>query len=872
MPQVLAIVDGSSLIHRAFYALPLLTTADGRYTNAVYGFTTMLLKLLQEIKPDAMAVAFDKSRITFRNTDYAQYKAQRKPTPPELTEQFDSVREVLAAFGITCLEQEGYEADDIIGTLARCARQAGYETYIVTGDRDALQLIDEHTKVLLTKKGISEMELMNLEGLAAKYGITPEQFIDVKGLMGDTSDNIPGVPGVGEVTALKLIKEFGSIENLLANLDKVSGAKLQDKLRSHSDLAVLSKRLATIACNVPLACDINNLGFAPDPEKLRQVFTKFEFKSLLNKLPILFPTAQETVDAGEQMPDVIELKTAAAVEDFCGAVKAAGSVAVYPLINGQVPDLVLCGMALAIKDKVNYVAATAPGWELVLSLLRAPEIKKITYDAKKLYAACRVLGFDLAGVAFDAELAAYLLDPIASAYPLTRLTENYLGTAATVNEKGPQDPRYAGWAAAALRDLYPLMQEKLVAANLDKLYSGIELPLTRVLSEMEMNGIKVDLAALTAMSETMGEQVDALLDEIYDLAGKEFNVNSTKQLGQILFEKLNLPVIKKNKTGYSTDAEVLEKLSGTHPIIDKLLEYRTIVKLKSTYLDGLKGLIHPRTGRLHTSFNQTVTATGRLSSSEPNLQNIPVRTEAGRRIRALFIPGEGWDYIMSADYSQIELRILAHMSGDEHLIAAFMNNEDIHARTAAKIAGIPLSEVTPAMRSRAKAVNFGIIYGISDYGLARDIGISRQEAAQYIESYFAQYPKVKEYINKTVAQAHRDGYVSTLFDRRRYLPDIRSSNYNKRSFAERTAMNTPIQGTAADIIKKAMLNVHAALKANNLRSRLLLQVHDELVFEVVKEEVEQVKSIVKEAMEQSVKLSVPLTVEIKLGKNWAEAK
>jgi len=873
MPRKFVIIDGSSLVHRAFYALPLLSTVAGLYTNAVYGFTTMLVKLLADIKPDAMAVAFDKSRVTFRNEVYAEYKAHRKATPSELAEQFPLVREMVRAFGIAVLEEAGFEADDIIGSLACQASRQGYEVVIVTGDRDALQLISPSIHVLLTRKGISEMEMFDREALIAKYGVTPEQVIDLKGLMGDASDNIPGVPGIGEKTATKLVNEFGSVENLLDNLDKVTGKKLQENLRENRELAVLSKKLATIDCNMSLNSAEEEFGLNPDSEKLRDLFTKYEFKTLLARLDTLFPGREVLSPILEALPPATVLSTSEAIQEIAAQVRRQGRLDCYAITAGQVPGIELRGLAVSVGDKAVYIPAQTDGWRDALALLADKDIAKATYDAKALVSACLSVNTPLAGLSFDALLAAYLLDPTAASYPLEQLAEKYLSQPAPLRAKGAEaDPDFAAWAAGVISHLYPVMTNRVAEAGLDKLYHEIELPLVEVLAEMEFTGIKVDADYLQVMSGEIARKIDALLVEIYQQAGEEFNVNSTKQLGSILFDKLKLPVQKKTKTGYSTDAEVLEKLAGEHPLIDKLLEYRMLTKLKSTYLDGMTSLISRSTGRLHTTFNQTVTATGRLSSSEPNLQNIPIRSDIGRKIRELFVPDAGFTKLLTADYSQIELRVLAHMSGDASLIEAFRQNKDIHAATAAEVFGVPENEVTPQMRSRAKAVNFGIVYGISDYGLSRDIGVNRKEAGLYIGNYFARYPGVKNYIDQMVADARDNGYVTTMFGRRRYLPEIHSSNFNMRSFAERTAMNTPIQGTAADIIKKAMVEVYRRLKVAGLKSRILLQVHDELVLEVVAEEASQAAAIVKTAMEGAISLAVPLITDVKTGNNWAEAK
>nr|WP_092074912.1 DNA polymerase I [Dendrosporobacter quercicolus]NSL49813.1 DNA polymerase I [Dendrosporobacter quercicolus DSM 1736]SDN20585.1 DNA polymerase I [Dendrosporobacter quercicolus] len=874
MKQKMMIIDGSSLIHRAFYALPLLTTASGQHTNAVYGFATMLVKLLADYKPDAIAVAFDKGRVTFRNEVYGQYKAHRKATPAELSEQFPLVQQLLAAFGITVMEEAGYEGDDIIGTLTAKAVAAGFAVIIVTGDRDALQLLQPAVQVMLTRKGISDMEMFDTGIFKAKYGVEAAQLIDLKGLMGDTSDNIPGVPGIGEKTALKLISEFGTVENLLRNIDQVPGKKLQENLRNNVELAVVSKQLATIITDMPMDFNPDSYKMEPDCENIRALFTRFEFKSLLARMDVLFPgnssSSPEVEDVSREAPTVCDRSAALAV---AAAIRQQKAMFFFPVITGRIPSLVFAGLAvMAAEDQPVYIPAGTEAWDEMLALLADDRIGKVTHEVKSVYAACRQEKVSFAGPAFDTALAAYLIDPTASEYPLAGLREKYLGLSSGQAGKPTIDQGYAAWAVQVIQPLYPVLERKLKELELVKLYYEIELPLVSVLTAMETDGIAIDSGHLAVMSAEIAGKVDGLLSEIYQLAGEEFNVNSTKQLGQILFDKLKLPVIKKTKTGYSTDAEVLEKLAGQHPLIDQLLEYRLLTKLKSTYLDGMQGLVNATTKRIYTSFNQLVTATGRLSSSDPNLQNIPIRSEAGKRIRELFIPGDGYHYLMSADYSQIELRVLAHMSGDANLMDAFRANQDVHTRTAAEVFGVHMNEVTAEMRRRAKAVNFGIVYGISDYGLSRDLGVTRKEAAQYIESYFDKCRGVKAFIDQVVKEAHENGYVTTLFGRRRYLPEINSSNYNQRSFAERTAMNTPIQGTAADVIKKAMIDVYRELTQRQLKSRLLLQVHDELVLEVSNEETAEVSQIVQQAMENAVKLDVPLVADVKLGENWARAK
>ena len=869
------IVDGNSLIHRAFYALPTMTTSNGHFTNAVFGFTNMIIKLVADWKPAGIVVAFDKGKRTFRNEDYADYKAQRKPTPSELSEQFPAAREVLDALGITVLELEGFEADDIIGTLAAQA-SAEQEFLIVTGDRDALQLINEHVHVLLTKKGISEFEEVDPILLTFNYGLTPLQVIEMKGLMGDASDNIPGIPGVGEKTAKKLINDFGSIDGVYENIDKVPGEKLKEKILANRELAYLSKKLATIFCNVPVPSDIGQYTFAPDMEKVRAFAEKYEFRALPTKISSWIAVAgnmSTEASANEAGTVVRQINTVEEFREIAEAVRTQGILYFWANSEGRVPDCRFVGAGVFAGGQRCYIAAESAVWSSFKELLTDPTLPKVTHDAKPVYNVCQAIGLLFGPLLFDTMVAAYLLNPSGSDYQFDRLSTEFLGKGMSPFTKEQYgSPEYAAWVAEGLQELHIAQQQEVNRIGAADLMKIIELPLVEALSAMEVLGIQVDRKGLDVMENDIAGRITVLLKEIYSLSGESFNVNSTKQLGIVLFEKLGLPVGKKTKTGYSTDVEVLENLAGAHPVVDKLLEYRTLTKLKSTYLDGLRPLIRTETGRVHTHFNQTVTATGRLSSSDPNLQNIPVRTELGRQIRTLFVPGTEFDWLVAADYSQIELRILAHLSGDENMIQSFLSGEDIHTRTAAEVFGIPIDQVTSEMRFRAKAVNFGIVYGISDYGLSQGIGVSRKEAAEYIAGYFSRYPAIKAFIDRTVMEARMTGYVSTLFGRRRYLPDINSSNFNLRAFAERTAMNTPVQGTAADIIKKAMILVHDAIKKQGLNSRMLLQVHDELVLEAPENEVEAVKNMLKSAMEHAAEISVPLSVEIRQGRTWAETK
>lgn len=865
------VLDGSSLIFRAFYALPGLSDSHGQPTGAIFGFSNMLTKLMAEQQPDLMVLAFDKSRHTFRTERYADYKGTRDKTPEELLSQFPLLREFAANMGIPFLEKDNYEADDIIGTLATQAAAKGYDVRVITGDRDALQLVRPNLRVLLTKKGISEIKDYDTAAFEEEYGFEPLKLIDLKGLMGDTSDNIPGVPGVGPKTASKLLLAYGSVENVLAHVGEVSGKKLKENLQTYADQARLSKELATIELHVPdLAFAEEDYRIQPDMEKMQAFCDDHELRAVWRNFERLYGPAELALDldGGEN---------GAAAQDFSydlwdeAAVKTAARapyLAVSGIFSGLAPFASLEGLAVVAgpdAEKAGFVARDSAAFPALLQLLESDQ-QAVVFGLKR---------YDQAGLRgqkafFDVELAAYLLEPERSKYALSELSQKYLQEAAP--ESFDDEKAQAVWEAKAISRLYPLLGAKLEEEKLTHLMDTIELPLVEVLAAMEQNGVYVNRAHLAEKTEEVAGRLQKIEASIYEMAGHDFNLNSPKQLGVVLFEELGLPVRKKTKTGYSTNAEVLESLRLEHPIIEQILAYRLWSKLKSTYLDGIAGLIRTDTGRVHTSFNQTVTATGRLSSSDPNLQNIPVRTEEGRMIRALFEPGEGYDCLLSADYSQIELRLLAHMSGDENFIDAFKRGQDIHARTAAEVFGIPLDEVTPELRRHAKAVNFGIVYGISDFGLARNLHISRKEAGDYISRYFTRYPGVRAFMDKVVAEAHETGYVTTMFGRRRELPAIKSRNFNQRMLAERMAMNTPIQGTAADVIKLAMIAAFRKLKEAGLKSRILLQVHDELVLEVKESELETVQAILHEAMENVVSLSVPLSIDVHWGRNWAEAK
>ncbi len=873
MKKRLMILDGSSLMFRAFYALPLLTSPQGEYTNAVHGFSNMLFKILKEYKPHRMVVAFDKSRHTFRTELYADYKGTRAKTPEELSSQVPILRDFLDACGIPFIEIDNYEADDIIGTISSRAAETGeYETLIVTGDRDAFQLIRPDVQVLYTKKGISEIGVFDESAFRATYGFEPIRLVDLKGLMGDSSDNIPGVPGIGEKTAKKLLIEYGSLEGVYAHLEEISGKKVKERLMENKIQAELSKRLATIDCQAPVSFEPELYAITPDREQFFRFCDHYGMSNARKIFDTFFAESAGSIptEATSSLP-IEDLDTAKKAEAFCSAVRGAEkrTVSFVGIYEGKPPHRRMTGTAVASGGRVAFCTVDSPGWKAVWELLNDASISRTTDDLKSFYHAG---GSSTGGEGlFDVALAGYLLNASMGQASVEKLRAIWLPDEPPVNEKAMPRERTAA-EAKLLEKLSVRLRECLDELNIFSLYSDMELPLVEVLVSMERTGVFLNRAKLESQREAAGRKLTALESDIYELAGHSFNVNSPKQLATVLFEELGLPAAKKTKSGFSTNAEVLESLRQEHPIIEKILEYRRWAKLKSTYLDAVAELIDDETERVHTSFNQMVTATGRLSSSDPNLQNIPVRTEEGKAIRSIFEPGEGYDALMSADYSQIELRILAHLSKDVNFVGSFTRGEDIHARTAAEVFGVPMDQVTPILRRHAKAVNFGIVYGISDFGLSNGLGISRKDAAKYIGDYFGKYVGVKTFMDEMVQKAHKDGFVTTMFGRRRELPTIRSKNYVQRSLAERMAMNTPIQGTAADIIKLAMIEVYRRLREGGFKSRMLLQVHDELVLEVKENESEAVSALLKDAMENAVKLSVPLTIDIHCGKDWAEAK
>lgn len=859
MENKLAIIDGSSLLYRAFYALPLtMTSPDGVPTNAVYGFLRMLLSLYRELDPAYVAVTFDKDRQTFRTEMYDGYKATRKPAPAELVPQFDLILEVMHVMGVAVYSLSGYEGDDVLGTLS-----ARYEkelpVAIVTGDRDALQLASDRTTVYLTQKGISSMSEMTPKAVEEKYGITPSQVIDMKALMGDTADNIPGVPGIGEKTALKLLTQYKTLDNLYAHVDEIKGAQGK-KLAAGKDMAYLSYKLAAIKRDVPMETTLEEMAQPVHISEMKELFSRLGINLLsqFGELPRFTALAEakkeEVAKAGEK------------AEDWKDGLSFEGKeTAISFDLEGTAPFFKAKGVVIAENGHAYLVKAEQFG-KAAEALRKAKVV--ITENSKPIMET----DFPWEGIPFfDTTIAAYLLDPTRTTYPLSYLAGLFKKPEIYADEM--KDFASKGAAVSLfLLSIYEDARDMLKKNGVEKLYDEVEQPLVKVLAAMEKAGIATDTKRWEEVHADMKSREEALISKIYEEAGEEFNINSPKQLGHILFEKMGLPAGKKTKTGYSTAADVLEELAEQYPFVKNILEYRSLSKLISTYLEALPLLIRKETGRIHTTFNQTVTATGRLSSSDPNLQNIPVRTEEGKKIRSLFVPGEGYDSFISSDYSQVELRVLAHMSEDEGLIRAFLNKEDIHRRTAAEVMGIPFEDVTPEQRSHAKAVNFGIIYGISDFGLARQLGITRTAAADYIKAYFERYPSIHAFMNRMIEDARKTGRAVTLYGRYRELADINSKNFQRRSFAERTAMNTPIQGTAADIMKMAMIAVYDKMKAGNFKSRVLLQVHDELVAEVTADEKEAVAKLLKETMESVVSLRVPLVADVNEGKNWAETK
>lgn len=863
----LLILDSNSILNRAFYGVRYLSAKDGTPTNAIYGFLNILLKLIKEQEPDYICAAFDVKAPTFRHKQYEGYKAQRKPMPEGLAAQMPLAKDVLRAMGVTILEKEGYEADDIIGTVARLCEESEISCFIATGDKDDLQLASDKTKVILTvtKSGYNETIIYDDKAVKEKYHVTPTEFIDVKALMGDPSDNIPGVKGVGEKTAMSLIEKHHSIEYIYENIDGIGlkGAMLQ-KMKDGREMAFMSKELATINRNTPIEFNAEECvfdGFENNGE-LYEILKRLELNSIIKKLDL---SGGDNVKENEDI-----------FKDF------SYQVGDKNMISGDKVTVVLDFDG----DNISSAAVGVGNNAVVLNeqddikeLLEDDSIAKVMFDVKE--AIVKLNGrIDIKNISDDTAIAAYLVDPAKNEYTIEKLASEYFGTViekpevkqlSLLDDVETDRSEYLAKCAVALGVLNERIGDKIKENGQEKLYQEVELPLVTVLAHLEINGFLVDDNQLKEFADKLGEKIDALTNEIYMLAGEEFNINSPKQLGVILFEKLELKPVKRTKTGYATNADVLEKLRDKHPIVNFITEYRQLAKLKSTYCDGLTAVVNPNTHRIHSVFTQTVTVTGRLSSTEPNLQNIPTRTELGREIRKMFVAKEGY-VLVDADYSQIELRVLAHIANDETMINAFRNNEDIHAVTASQVLGIPLEDVTKEQRSSAKAVNFGIVYGIGEFSLAQDLHISVKEAKAYIESYLEKYHGVRNYMESIKEQAKKDGYVKTMLNRIRYIPELKSPNYNIRQFGERVALNTPIQGTAADIIKLAMVRVDNRLINEGLKSKLILQVHDELIVEAHKDEVDKVKQILSEEMQNAMELNVPLKVDMSTGHSWYDAK
>jgi DNA polymerase-1 len=882
----LYLIDGNSYVYRAFYAIRGLTTSSGLPTNAVFGFVNMLLKVIKDKSPDLLAIAFDPKGPTRRHIEYKEYKAHRPPMPKDLIPQIPFIHKLVEAFRIPVFMIEGQEADDVIATLARKAETDGMHVTIVTGDKDILQLVGPHIRVYDTLKE----KVYGPKDVEERYGVPPDRMVEIMGLMGDAADNIPGIPGIGEKTAQALIKQYGTIDNLLAHRHEISKPKLKQSLIEHGDLARLSRNLAILHDDLPVEVKRDDLRRKePDSSALLGILKELEFTTLL-KYVTREPETSAHYETILNEQDLLEMVRALSSSDeFCFDTETSS---LDPL------QAELVGISFAVQPNHAYyipIRHDYPGAPKQLPLERSlafikpvlenPSIKKVGQNIKYDVLVLEQYGINVKGISFDTMIASYLLNPGKPSHGLDAIALEFLNhkttTYAEVTGTGKKQigfsavdvqtaTRYSGEDADIALRLKHVLAPMLKEQNLADLFVNLEMPLMEVLAEMERVGVKIDAALLKSISKKLGTDITAIERSIYELAGEEFNINSPKQLSEILFTKLKLMPVKRTKTGFSTNVDVLEELASVHPLPSEILKYRTLSKLKSTYVDALPAMINPKTGRLHTSFNQTVTATGRLSSSDPNLQNIPIRTEAGREIRQAFIAEKGAT-LLSADYSQIELRILAHISNDPALIQTFQQDEDVHTRTASEIFGLPPDEITPEMRRKAKAVNFGIVYGISSFGLAQDIGVSNAEAKRYIDNYFARYPGVRAFIDRTIEDAKIQGYVTTLFSRRRFIPELASSTVSVRNFGERMAVNTPIQGSAADLIKLAMIHIHTRLVRQGLRSNMIIQVHDELVFEVPDNEVDVMKELVKEEMERALTLSVPIKVDMGVGKNWDEA-
>ncbi|RJQ32201.1 MAG: DNA polymerase I [Actinobacteria bacterium] len=858
----LVIIDGNSLLYRAYYALPTtLTTKSGVVTNAVYGFTSMLINLIKNEKPDCLAVAFDSGRATFREEILQEYKAHRAASPEDIRHQFPLVKEVLESLNIPIYESPGFEADDVLATIATQAAKEGHEVIIVTGDKDAFQLINDNVKVMTTRKGISDIVVYDRKKVVERYGVGPEKMLDMLGLKGDPSDNIPGVPGVGEKTATKLILEYGSLEDVLEHADEIKGEKLKASLKEYAEQAKDSKKVATAILDVPVDVDYGLCALGWDLDKAEETFHNLEFGTLLQRVKEISPETEATEVFQVKLEEIKDIQ---ALEKLVDKLKGSQVISFSSNSeNHQIKELYF-----GIGTQVYGVSIEKLGVSALASLKEVLEsdITKIAFASKETILNLLFEGIELKNLTFDCRLAAYLIRPGAD-YSLKRLAYQYLGLNLADKEDG-----HPAESVVVAEKLQPILKKELKELNLEKVYYEIELALLPVLANVEFRGVGIDVAELKKYSEQLSSMIDGLQHQIFEYAEEDFNINSPQQLSQVLFEKLKLKTSKKTKTGFSTDSSVLLKLINEHPIIEAIINYRELAKLKSTYIDALPALVDKKTKRLHTCFNQEGTATGRLSSHNPNLQNIPVRTEIGREIRKSFVPANTTDELMVADYSQIELRILSHLSKDKALIKAFESGHDIHTATAAEVFGVSLDKVTSELRYRAKAVNFGIVYGISAHGLSEQLGISHEEAATYIQKYFKRYPDVREFIDNLIKQAYKDGYVATLYGRRRFIDELKSGDIRIRNFGERTAVNAVMQGSAADIIKVAMIAIEKELQEKGLLTRMVLQVHDELIFEVPSLERTVAEATVKDLMENTTPLTPKPLVDIHFGKNWLEAK
>ena len=901
------LIDGNSILNRAFYGImgnKMLMTEDGTYTNAVYGFLSILFKTLDDLKPEYIVVAFDKKGTTKRHEMYKEYKANRKGMPNELAQQMPIIKEILEAMNIKIIEKEGYEGDDIIGTLSRFGEKNNLDVTILSGDRDNFQLATDRITIQIprTKQGKTETDNYDRNKVLEEYGVEPYQLIQVKGLMGDTSDNIPGVPGVGEKTALTLIKEYNDIDNLYEQIeqgkDNIKG-KLREKLIENKDLALLSRELGRINIDSPIEEHLDEMKLEEwNKERVLGLFKKYRFNRYIERFNL-----QDNIN--ENHDSKIEVREIEVTDEQAKKIidKIAKQGKLFYHLNLEDKEQLeyiikkqIVGISFVdTEDETIYYYNCKEKISVFIKLFKnifeSKEIQICGFELSRDYIILKQIGIEISNLTFDAKIAAYLLNPTISKYTLEGISTGYLeiDINAYLTESGINAPKEQinlfedtiennkfeqyknSIYAYVIYKSYEVLTSKLKEYNSLELFNKIEMPLVKVLADMQYTGIYADKNELISYGEDLKEKIKELTKEIYDLAEEEFNINSPKQLGEILFEKLKLPFAKKNKNGYSTDVEVLEKIKNEHPIVEKILEYRGIMKLNSTYVEGLLPYINENDNKIHSYFHQTVTATGRISSTEPNLQNIPTRVEAGKKIRKAFKPAEG-NIFLDADYSQIELRVLAHISGDEHMIDAFNNDEDIHKQAASKVLNIPINEVTSEQRSKAKAVNFGIVYGISDFGLAEQIGVSRKEAKVYIEQYLEKYSGIKKFMKDIVENAKENGYVETLFHRRRYIPELKSNSYVVRQFGSRAAMNTPIQGTAADIMKIAMIDVFNKLRKDNLKSKIVLQIHDELIIETKLDEKDKVEEILRTSMENAMKLKVPLKVELSVASNWYEAK